>query len=1157
MKLVSQSGLLRRLIILACFVAAVCYGQGDRGLLTGFVKDTSGAVIVGATVRATNTATGVVVSTQSNDDGNYSLNYVPVGEYTITANKTGFKQFERENVEVLINNRLTLDITLEVGSTSETITISSGAPLLETTNSSMGTVVDNKRVTQLPLFYGNPMMLQYTTPGTIQGNTGTMTYVRPYDTTGTSTASINGARERSTDFQIDGVTDNNLTNDPAFQPSTEFVQEYKVETASYDAGQGHGLAFVNTTLKSGTNEFHGSAYWYLRNLDLNANDFFSNAAGKPRCCDTTFRRWEASGGGPIIKNKLFFFGGIERIQENGTGSATLTVPTQAERNGDLSSLLALGPSYQLYDPATTYSLGNGHMGRSPIPGNIIPASRIDPIAKNILNYFPMPNQPGTATGLNNYYWNTGLSISSYYSEIVRVDYNIGEKDRLFGRITHGTRVNGPSSNYFPGASGSYWNFNGEGMALDYTHTFNSSTVLDVRYGATYQPSWSALATAGFDLSKLGFPASVASQIGEPMKAFPQIQFNWGSGALSTLDNSGAYGNKGLFHTVSATVSRLHGKHNLRFGTDMRALLIGVYNYYNNEGVFTFNGGWLNGPTDTAAAAPVAGPIGTLLLGIPDSSRLDWSASAAGLNRYFGAFVQDDWKVTSRLTINLGLRYEYEGAPTERYNRTVTGFAFNTPSPVNAAAQAAYALNPIPEIPVNQFSAMGGVTFAGVSGNPRSAYNAPKIDFMPRVGFAYALDSKTVVRGGYGIFFDELGLTMQSFNQPGFSESTVTYPSVDNGLTFPGTLSNPFFQGYLQPVGASAGLATSLGSTISFFNQNPKSPYNQRWSLGVQRTLKGNIVVEADYVGSRGTDLLISRNLDGTPDQFLSQTRERNQAVIARLGQQVPNPFAGLLPGSLGNATISVGNLVRPYPQFSSVTEMTNDGFSWYHALQTSLQKRMSHGLTMMTSWTWSKNMNATTWLNPMDPRPYGQISSDDRTHRFTASAVYELPIGKGKALLGSPSRVLGVFVNSWQISPMYTFQSGPPLGFSGAGADFLFTGDPSKIVLPYFDRSINQWFNTSGFVTNPSVQLTSELRAQPTLFSGLRAMGMNDMDISLVKKFHIAERFSAELRGEAVNAFNHPMFSAPNTDPTSTLFGKVTGTYYWPRNIQIGFLMRF
>jgi len=584
MKRISNAWISGRLLLVGWCLAAVCFAQGDRGLLTGLVKDSSGALVAGATVRAVNIATGVAITSQTNTDGNYSLDFLPTGEYTVTADAAGFKQFERTGIAVRVNDRLTLNIVLEVGAATERITVSGEAPLLETTSTSLGTVIDNRRITQLPLMYGNPMMLQYLATGVAQA--GNITYVRPYDTTGLSTASINGGRQKSIDFQIDGVTDNNLTNDPAFAPSTEFVQEYKVETAAYDAGQGHGVAFVNTTLKSGTNAFHGSGYWYIQNLALNANDYFNNMRGQPKCCDTQYRRWQASSGGPIRKNKTFFFAGIERIRENGTGSSTQTVPTAAERGGDLSALLKLGPTYQIYDPATTYSTGDGHYARLPLADNIIPVSRLSSIAQNLLKYYPAANVQGTADGTNNYYWGQGLSISSYYAALGRIDHNFSDKDRLFGRFVYSSRSNGPSSNFFPGASGTYWHFNSRLAAFDYTHTFNSTMVADIRYGVTYSPGWNQLATEGFDLTTLGLPKSLAAQIGGPMKAFPQTVMT----GFGTLGNSGAYGNKSLFHTLSGVVSKMHGRHNMRFGADFRALMTGQYNYYNNQSVFTFSGG---------------------------------------------------------------------------------------------------------------------------------------------------------------------------------------------------------------------------------------------------------------------------------------------------------------------------------------------------------------------------------------------------------------------------------------------------------------------------------------------------------------------------------------------------------------------------------------
>jgi hypothetical protein len=1140
-----------RLLALVGLFAFACYGQGDRGLLTGFVKDVSGAVISGASIRAVHDATNVAVTTQSNDNGNFTLNFLPTGEYTVTANKPGFKQFVRTGVKVTVNERLTLNIVMEVGDVKESVNVHAEAELLETTSTSLGTVIDNRRITQLPLMYGNPMMLQFLAAGVIQS--GNITYVRPYDTTGLSTASINGARQKSIDFQIDGVTNNNLSNDPAFSPSTEFVQEYKVETAAYDAGQGHGVAFVNATLKSGTNAFHGSSYWYIQDLALNANDYFNNLRGKPRCCDTQYQRYQSSLGGPIRKNRTFFFAGIERIRENGTGSSTQTVPTAAERGGDLSALLKLGSSYQIYDPATTYSTNDGHFARFPFAGNIIPSSRLSPIAQNILKYYPDPNVTGgPADGSNNYYWGTGLSISSYYAALARIDHNFSDKDRLFGRFTYSSRVNGPSSNFFPGASGSYWHFNSRLGALDYTHTFNASTVLDVRYGATYSPGWNQLATEGFDLATLGLPQSLAAQIGGSQKAFPQISMT----GFGMLGGSGAYGNKSLFHTLSGVASKVRGRHNMRFGADFRAMMTGQYNYYNNQSVFAFSGGWIRGPADTAPVPRMSGPLAAMLLGIPDSSRLDWSVSSAGINKYTGVFFQDDWKVTDRLTLNLGLRYEYEGAPTERYNRTSLGYDFNTPSPVSAAALAAYALSPIPEIPVSQFQAIGGLTFANVNGQGRGLYHAPTREFMPRIGFAYSIDPKTVLRGGYGIFFDELGLTVQNWtgNQPGFSASTITYPSVDNGLSFPGTLANPFYQGFQKPAAASAGLATYLGNALTVYNQNPRAPYNQRWSFGVQRSLPGNFLLEANYVGSRGTALLMNRNLDATPNQFLSTTRVRNMAVISRLGTQVANPFKGLIPGtSLNNATTSVANLLRPYPHFTAINVMTNEGYSWYHSLQTRVEKRFSQNYTVMGSWTWSKNMSATGLLNAGDPRPERVISADDRTHRLTISGVWDLPFGRGQKIFSNPGRVGGVFANGWQLSPMYTLQTGPALGLG----DFLFTGDPTKIVLPRDQRTIDHWFNTAGFVSEQNQQLASNVRYQPTRFSGVRQAPVNQMDMSLVKKTQLTERFNFELRGEAINVFNHCIFGAPNTDPTNPAFGTITGGVSWARRIQIGLVLRY
>ena len=395
MRLIRNIGLFQRLVLLAWFAAAVCHAQGDRGLLTGLVKDPSGAAIAGATIRAVHAGTNYATTSETNAEGNYSLGFLLPGDYTVTANKPGFKQFERSGVRIAVNDRLTLNIWLELGQVNEKMSVQAEAPLLETTSSSMGTLIDHRRLTELPLIYGNPMMLQFLASGTTWN--APLHYQAPWDTSGASQASVNGSQKQSIDFQVDGLSNNRKNNNVAYVPSVEFIQEYKVETIAYDASQGHGAAWVNASLKSGSNELHGSVYYYIQNKNLNANGFFSNLAGQPKG-DFDYKRWQASAGGRLVKNKTFWFAGVEKINPGSTTRRIFTVPTPAEKNGDFSALLALGSQYQFYDPWTTTDLKNGRFGRTPFVGNVIPQSRITAIAKNILKYYPDPNDAPSPPG---------------------------------------------------------------------------------------------------------------------------------------------------------------------------------------------------------------------------------------------------------------------------------------------------------------------------------------------------------------------------------------------------------------------------------------------------------------------------------------------------------------------------------------------------------------------------------------------------------------------------------------------------------------------------------------------------------------------------------------------------------------------------------------
>jgi hypothetical protein len=1141
-----------KLTLLGWMIAAACYAQGDRGLLTGIVRDPSGAPIAGAAIRAVHVATNVASNSETNADGNYSLGFLLPGEYTVTANKSGFRQFERTGVRIAVNDRLTLNVAMEIGQVNEKMQVNAEAPLLETTSSSMGTLIDHRRLTELPLYYGNPMMLQFQAPG-ITWN-APLHYQAPWDTSGASQSSINGSQMQSIDFQVDGLSNNRRNNNVAYVPSVEFVQEYKVETLAYDASEGHGSAWVNASLKSGTNALHGSVYTYIQNKNLNANGFFSNLAGQPKG-DFDYMRWQASAGGPLIKNKTFWFAGIERIRPGSTTRRIFTVPTVAEKNGDFSALLPLGSQYQIYDPWTTTNLNNGRYSRTPFAGNVIPQSRITTIAKNILKYYPDPNDAPSPTreGLNNYIYKEGYNQNNYMSMSARIDHNFNDSNRLFGRFGLATNtLNENGYDFAKGASAGHTDRKSPLVALDYTHIFTAATVLDVRYGYTRSYDGTISNTAGFDLSTLGFPKSLADQLW--FKQYPSIGFGSNSYTTTNIINpSYAYGS---INSVIAAVSRTQGRHFLRVGVDYRDSLNTSGSHTGEGGVFNFNGGYMNGPLDNSPTPPlVASSLGGLLLGLSTNSYVNRNASYAGVVHTSGLYFQDDWKLSDRLTLNLGLRYEYESAPVERYDRAVRGFDYNTSSPVEAAAKAAYALSPVPELPVSQFQVKGGLTFLGVNGQPRSLYDAPSRNFMPRFGFAYSPNSKTVVRGGYGIFFGQLGLTVRNFNQTGFSSVTNNVPTLDNGETFISTLANPFPTGLLNPIGAGDGIATNLGQNISFQNTKLRTPYDQRWSFGIQRILPAGFLIDTGYVGNRSTGLETSRSLNYTPGEYLSTSPVRDQAVIDRLSRNLPNPMAGLLPGtSLNGANVSLGRLLYAYPQFGSVGTSTSQGYSWYHSLQTRIERRFSSGYTILGAWTWSKNMEATSFLNAFDRRPEEVISAQDRPHRVTMSGIYELPFGRGKHFLANASRPVKAVVDGWQLSGNFQYQIGEPLGLG----DYIYYGDPTQIVLPRSERNRDHWFNTAGFETNTAKQRSNAVRYISSRFSGLRAAPINVLDLSAIKKAKIRERLSFELRVEALSALNHQIFDVPNTAVTAGTFGTVTANKAFSnRRMQIALYLRF
>lgn len=1142
------------------------YGQETRGSIQGRITDSSGGVVPGVTVKAINAATNVAATAQSNNEGVYSLLFLWPGVYNLTVTAKGFKTVKRDGVVLPIHERVQIDFHLDVGELTESIQVTGEGELLQTTNANLGAVVDARRIAELPLTHGSPYSLMFLSPGVVFASSDANTQQLPH-VMGNQSAfmSINGARSGSSDFTIDGIPNTQSSNVDygvglSVSPPADIVQEFKLETA-FDASVGRTSGtVVNVSLKTGTNQPHGTAYGFFREPDWNANSFFANRAGQQKG-DFTYKRWGASMTGPVYipkiysgKDKTFFTYAYEGLNyTNLANTFTGTVPAEANAGGNFSNLLAIGSQYQIYDPATIQPAANGRFSIQPFAGNIIPAARISPVAKKLLTYYPAPNATGRADGVNNYIDQNRPEPEQYYQHIARVDHNISERHRLYVRGGFMYRLTGPYRNYWDGPSkGNTFYGHIPQAAIDDVYTFSPTLVLNVRYGYIRYGGGHQPRSLGFDPAALGFPGNVVSQLTTVTKIFPSIS----ASGLSSMGNEGADLKNNDVHSFFASLSKQHGGHNLRIGTDLRAYRYNYYPFGSAGGYFNFGTGYTQGPLDNSPSSPggVGQGLAALLLGQPTSGYVDLNASQAIQSTTWAFYFQDNWRATKKLTLDLGLRWEYEGPITERYNRSVRGFDAAAPQAIAAQAAAAYAARPDIALPVDQFRVRGGLTYAGINGQPRTLWDKHFRGFAPRIGLAYHVSNKAVLRGGFGLFPIQMGVTSATDNlaiQTGYSQRTNLIPTLDNGQTFLANLSSPFPTGLLQPVGASQGAATFLGQGISFYNTSEKPPYDMQWAMNMQTMLPARTMLEIGYRGNKSVRLQGWRQLDALPLQYLSTSPVRDQQTINFLTQNVPNPFSGLLPGTaLNGATISRSQLLSPYPQFTSMNMMDGQGSSWYHALQVRLERRFDSGFTIQGSYSFSKLMEAMQYLNAADPTPYRTISNFDYPQQFSLSGVWELPFGRGKALLSGVGRAANYAVSGWQLASVWQFHSGQAISFGNV----LFQGDIKNIPLSSGQRSVDRWFNVdAGFERSSSKQLGFNLRTFPLRFNGVRSGSYNDWDLSMLKNMKIYERFQMQFRAEFFNAFNHPTgYLAPNTDPTSSAFGVVTDMNSTPRNIQLG-----
>ncbi len=1141
-------------VCLLLVAAPAARGQEARGTLQGRVSDASGGVVPGATVEIANVATGVNTPTTTNEEGNYRVPFLNPGVYRVTVTLDGFSKFVSQNIDLHVAEVLTLDATLQAGQITDEVTVSAAAAVIDTSSAGLGQVVDARRISELPIREGTAVELVILAPG-VQNTTDLRSRKAAFNN-GLSQWASDGAGEKRNDFTIDGVA-NVAADRVAYSPPSAAVEEFRITTATYDAAVGNAMgASVNLVTKSGTNSLRGQVYEWFRGARLDAPNYFDEKFGRPKR-DYKDNRFGAAVGGPIARSKTFYFANVEANPFEVPQPGTLTVPTERMRNGDFSQLLALGSPYQIYDPATTRAHPTiaGRFIRDPFPGNIIPQGRISPIARDILGYYPQPNQAGTADGANNYTNPTAVAFETYYTATTRVDHNLSNRHRIYGRFSWDFWEEEKNNLFDNVATGIFLNRKNRVFAVDDAYTIKNNLLMNVRGGFTRQMFPERRRSQGFDLGSLGFADPLVSLVPADAATFPNITFG-GYQSFSGWESGDGFFTTDVYN-VTGNLIWLVGNHNMKFGTEYRRYVEHSSRFPTAVSpTIAFGNTYTLGPLDNSPAAPRGQDFASFLLGIPTGGSMSRAAEYKEQSGVLGLYAHNDWRVRDNLTLNLGLRWEYESPLTEQDNRMISGFDFTTPLPIADVVRQNYARNPIPEVPVADFQVRGGVLYPD-TGGPAEAWKGTFSNFMPRAGFSWQPQPKTAVRGGYGLFYDVLGPNRISANQTGYSRVTALVPSLDNGRTFVATLANPFPNGLLEPVGSGLGLMTNVGLGVSFpYVGEVRTPRTHRWSIGLQRELPGHFLVEGTYVGAYSSNIPVSRDLNATPGQFFSTSPVRDNATNNHLSQQVPNPFAGLLPGTnINGANVSRSQLLRPYPQFTGISAFETSGTSDYTSFQGRIERRMVNGFTVQVAYTWSKTMVETGYLNAFDTELERVTGPFDRPHVFVTSGIVELPFGRtrhwGRGWNGLVDGLLG----GWQISYLFRAQSGAPLGFG----NFIFA-DGSTIedaVLPGDQRSEDGWFNVTAFNRVTAQQLVSNVRTQPSRFDDVRGPGYALLDLGFLKNVSLGSRLRLQLRAEVYNSLNRANFGNPNTGVTNSAFGTITAQNGLPRQLQLAARLSF
>jgi hypothetical protein len=1155
------------LLLAAALVAGNVSGQEYRGRIQGLVTDTSHAAIAGATVTLNNIKTGIPSVRQTNEGGHYLFDLVQPGDYTVSFEFSGFGKFVEQKVNLQQRADITVDATLKPGDVRETVTVAGEATAVQFNTSKLETTVDSKLTSNLPQLYRSPFLLAQLDPA-VERNDGNSEYM-PYHSWGANQQRVGGGANFTNDLQVDGAPVG-IGYKTAYVPSPDMVQEVNVQQNAVDAEYGHSSgSAISLTLKSGSNQWHGSAFYQgqypwanalenrvYRNVNLGRNHMYGGTLGHP-----------------ILKNKLFNFVAYEGWQQTDPQTLVETLPTDLERQGNFSqSFNASGGLRTIYDPWSTVTSADGKtITRTPFPGNIIPGGRLDPVAVSYAAHLWKPNSDGIGPyHINNY--SAALPIKFPYKNFSdKVDYQITDNLRVSGRYsmfkTPITTSNPTGSDYFVSDRGS--ERNSTSVTGDVTYTVNARTVINVRgdyhsFIDAAKPA-TAFTTAGW--SKIWPNSTFYQQLFQDPSVpvlLPRMSITGTDGSTRNFNmgpGGGYWDQRPTGDSFDVKLAQQRGSHYLKFGFDTRGSRSPQGLILSNPG-FGFDAA----PTSASYVSPNTKLSGdgfaTFLVGavVPtNGGASDWDSSGTSMpvisflnpsSRFYGGYVNDDWKITRNLTLNLGLRYEFEQAWTESKDRSVQALDLTSPIPEFQGANA-------PQMPaeVKQFY-QGGWTLNGAfkfadSGN-RGQWNSGAGTWSPRIGAAYRLNDKTSLRAAYGRYVTPFIQGTTDFNNlttPGYTSYTGAPPMVQGipqmKLQDPFPASNPVIPAYQKALGRYTG----LGDSITYYRPDRPRQTSDRYNISVQRQLPQGIVVDVTYFLNRSNFLFdTTRNINLVDPSLAYKYKDA-------MNQQVPNPFYNVLtvekfPGPLRyQKNVSISSLMKPYPQYGDINVVDGQpgGNMKYQSLQLKLQKNFTRGYSMLLGYNYHYEQDQ-RYFNDIAVynQQYTWIDSPASRHRLSLAGTWEIPVGSGRHFLAKTPRLVDALLGGWNLTPVATWRSGRFIQFGGA----VVSGDP-HISNPGPDG----WFNASVFSPLPSYTP----RTNPWVYPGITGPGQLNVNASLVKAFKITEQIHFELRADSFNVLNSITWADPDTSVYSSTFGRSTDQLgnTFGRRTQLGLRLNF